>query len=89
MADTYTKVAISMAEYKLITAVRTISKQIQDDITNNKITISHLKKIATMLKSFDALTCIAIIASIHDNATGFKKQETRFICKILRNELNI
>lgn len=89
MADTYTKVAISAAEYELIEKVRTISKRMQDNITNNKITISHLKKIATMLKSFDVLTCRAIIASIHDNAAGFKKQETRFICQILRNELNV
>lgn len=89
MADTYTKVAISAAEYELIEKVREKARNIQQNINSTKMSVSHLYNIATMLQRYDAYTLKAILDSIHDNATGFKKQETRFICEILRNELNV
>lgn len=89
MADTYTKVAISAAEFELIEKVRERAKNIQQGINSNVLSISYLNIVATSLQEFDVFTCRAIIESIHDNATGFKKQETRLICEILRNELNV
>lgn len=89
MVDTYTKIEISASEYELIENVRNVAKDIQNSINNSKITISYLATIATKLQRFDAFTCRAIINSIHDNANGFTKQETKLVCKILRNELNL